>query len=314
MNMKWIPVLYFILSILLFISCLNSRSKKESEKIDSSPEVIFIKGGKFIMGSNSGQGVDKRNIKHKIILYDFYLGKYEVTVKEFSLFVKETNYITDAEKKDSSLAFVNGKWGKHKGVNWRYDATGAIRLLKDYNHPVVHVSWNDANAYCQWLSKRSGKNYRLPTEVEWEFAARNRGKDIIYSWGNGNPTGKNGGNVADDALLKLAPDAKGWKGVNDEFPFTSPVGSFNPNELGLYDMTGNVWEWCNNWFDENYYGESTIKNPFEPSSGNVKSFRGGCWFSDEEYSIITFHKFGNYPDQSYGDFGFRIAIIPKLIY
>lgn len=299
------------LILLTLYACNKGKTKHENKTItDMYKNMVFIKEGEFIMGDVNGLGTENEKPLHKVRLKSFYLNRHEVIVKEFSQFVEETKYITDAEKVDSSLAFFKGKWGKHKGVNWRYDATGTLRAAKECNHPVVHVSWNDANAFCLWLSKKTDKKFRLPTEAEWEFAARNRGVEIVYSWGNGEPKGKNGSNVADESLLKQASDVKGWSNYNDGFAYTAPVGCFNPNGLGLFDMTGNVWEWCSDWFDPNYYSTSPKENPYGPSTGTVKSFRGGCWFSDQDYARITFHNFGNFPDQSYGDFGFRVAMNP----
>lgn len=296
-----------LLPLVILFLCSCKQSKTSTEIFDN---MIFIKEGEFTMGDVNGRGAESEKPLHKVYLKSFYLNKYEVTVNEFNQFVKETNYVTDAEKKDSSLAFYKGKWGKYKGINWRYDATGALRSEQEYNHPVVHVSWNDANSYCMWLSKKTGRKYHLPTEAEWEFAARNRGKEIVYGWGNGNPNGKDGGNVADESLLKQTTDVKGWINYNDGYAYTSPVGSYNPNELGLFDMTGNVWEWCSDWFGKDYYSNCPKDNPVGPEDGLAKSFRGGCWYSDQDYSRIAFHIFGNSPDQSYGDFGFRVAMTP----
>ncbi len=307
--MEKITALSFVaLTLILFSSCQQGKNKLDS--VDPFNDMVLIEGGEFSMGETTGSGTSLENPIHTVKISGFYLSKYEVTVNEYSVFTNETGYKTDANKKDSSLAFSNYVWKKVKGVSWRHDATGVLRSAQDYNHPVIHVSWNDANAYCQWLSNKTGRKYRLPTEAEWEFAARNRGQKIRFSWGNDYPNGKKAGNLADESLLKQAKDCNGWESLNDSFPYTSPVGSFNPNGLGLYDMTGNVWEWCSDWFDPNYYSTSPKENPSGPSAGTVKSFRGGCWFSDENYSRIAFHNFGNPPDQSYGDFGFRIAMTP----
>lgn len=305
---KLITLCFVTLSLILLSSCQQCKNKMDSK--DPYHNMVLIEGGEFMMGEVSGTGTDLEIPIHSVKISSFYLNKYEVTVKEFGDFINETGYKTDAHIKDSSLAFNNYTWKKVKGVNWRYDATGVLRSMQDYNHPVIHVSWNDANTYCQWLSNKTGRKYRLPTEAEWEFAARNRGQKIRFSWGNDYPNGKKAGNVADETLLKQAKDYQGWKNFIDGFPFTSPIGSFDPNSLGLYDMTGNVWEWCNDWFDPRYYSINPHENPSGPSAGTVKSFRGGCWFSDENYSRIAFHNFGNPPDQSYGDFGFRIAMTP----
>jgi formylglycine-generating enzyme len=144
------------------------------------------------------------------------------------------------------------------------------------DHPVVNVSWNDAVAFCQWLSRKEGKTYRLPTEAEWEYACR-AGTITRYCCGDDPETLVSFGNVADAAAKKKYPD---WTHVikgNDGYVFTSRVGSFQPNPFGLYDMHGNAWQWCADWYDPKYYANSPAGDPKGPASGQSRVLRGGSW-------------------------------------
>lgn len=240
------------------------------------PEMVFIKGGTFQMGSNDGEADEKP--VHTVTVNDFWMGKYEVTVAQFEKFITETGYQTDADKGDGSYFWTGSTWEKRAGVNWRCDAQGSVRRSGELNHPVIHVSWNDAAEYCLWLSRKTGKSYRLPTEAEWEYAARSGGKNYKYAWGNFGPDGKKGGNIADEALKRALGWSGIWTGYDDGYVYTAPVGFFEPNEFGLCDMTGNVWEWCRDWYDGKYYKNSPQHNPMGPSSGNYRVLRGGSWY------------------------------------
>ena len=246
-------------------------------------DMIAISGGTFSMGQPDpnigGAGVSKdEQPVHRVTVDRFYMGKTEVTVTQFKSFIDATSYQTDADK-DGGSYFWTDKWEKRAGTNWRCDADGNIRSSNEYDHPVIHVSWNDAVAYCEWLSRKTGKSYRLPTEAEWEFAAGNGPAHTKYSWGNENPQGKNGGNVADES--KRPKDGVAWstkfEGYNDGYWFTAPVGTYNPNEFGLYDMTGNVYEWCSDWYGSDYYANSPQTNPKGAATGSYRVLRGGGW-------------------------------------
>jgi formylglycine-generating enzyme len=142
---------------------------------------------------------------------------------------------------------------------------GNIRNQSEYNHPVIHVSWNDASEYCNWLSLKTGKSYRLPTEAEWEYAAKGGSQSRGYTYSGSN----NAGDVA-------------WCMENSGNE-THPVGQKQPNELGIYDMTGNVWEWCSDWYGKDYYAGSPSNNPKGPSTGWNRVYRGGSWGNDARY-------------------------------
>ncbi|RQV94580.1 hypothetical protein EH221_07275 [bacterium] len=247
----------------------------ESTSLKDLPEMVYVKGGTFIMGDVRGDGDSDEKPAHHVTVSDFRMGKYEVTVAEFDKFISETGYQTDAEKNDGSYFLMGSELEKKASVNWRCDEQGNPRKASELNHPVIHVSWNDADAYCNWLSNKTGAKYRLPTEAEWEYAARSRGKNYKYAWGNFDPEGRKGGNIADESSKRALGWSDIWKGYDDGYVLTAPVGSFEPNELGLYDMTGNVWEWCWDWYGR--YSSSSQTNPTGPSSGTYRVLRGGSW-------------------------------------
>lgn len=268
------------------------------------PEMVFVKGGTFRMGSDDGQ--DDEKPVHTVTVSDFRMGKYEVTVAEFEKFVSETGYRTEAEKGDGSYIWTGSTWEKKAGVNWRCDAQGNVRRSSELNHPVIHVSWNDAVAYCGWLGQTTGNEYRLPTEAEWEYAARSGNKNYKYSWGNFGPEGKRGGNIADESAKRVWNCNWNWQGYDDGFAYTSPVGSYDPNELGLYDMTGNVWEWCADWYDSEYYKKSTEHNPTGPSSGTDRVLRGSSWGSIP-IDVRCASRNNSQPYNRYSSYGFRFV-------
>jgi formylglycine-generating enzyme required for sulfatase activity len=269
-------------------------------------DFVKITGGTFQMGSTEN---DDEKPVHAVTVSDFYLNKYEVTVAQFKIFVDETGHRTDAENGDGSYVYTDaGNFEKKAGINWRHDAQGILRPSSQYNHPVIHVSWNDATAYCQWLSRKTSQSYRLPTEAEWEYAAGNGSAHTKYSWGNGNPSGKNGGNVWDEAGRRKLNWSSLFYGYDDGYVFTSPVGSFNSNSLGLYDMTGNVWEWCRDYYDENYYQSSAnARDPQGPAGGSTRVVRGSSWEGDPnpDCSLVS-HRDGNFPNGRDNGTGFRV--------
>ena len=141
---------------------------------------------------------------------------------------------------------------------------------------MVNVSWNDAVAFCKWLSRKEGKTYRLPTEAEWEYACR-AGTTTRYYSGDDPETLAKVGNVADATAKAKFPDWKCTIKASDGYVFTAPVGSFKPNAFGLYDMHGNAWQWCSDWYGEDYYAKSPTDDPTGPDSGDDRVLRGGSW-------------------------------------
>jgi formylglycine-generating enzyme len=257
-------------------------NEPKQQSIDS--EMVLIQGGTFQMGSNDGDSDEKP--VHSTTISSFYMSKYEITIAQFKSFVDEEMYKTDAEKEDGCYIWFNSTWYKKADINWRYDIEGNLYALTQFNHPVVHVSWNDAVAYCAWLNRKTGKNYRLPTEAEWEYAAGNGNKHTQYSWGNSDPTLSKVGNLADETAKKKFTDWTILEGYTDNYVFTAPVGSFPPNDFGLYDMSGNVGEWCNDW-EGKYSNDKATQNPSGPLSGSYRIFRGGTWLHNLSSCRVT---------------------------
>ncbi len=270
----------------------NAQPNASSQKADAVatsadlPEMISVLGGTFKMGSDDPLDYGAKPI-HSVTLDNFNIGKYEITVAQFAAFIKETGYKTTAETEGSSYIW-NGKTVEDKkGVSWRDNEGGAKRTAAEYNHPVVHVSWDDATAYCAWLSQKTGKKYRLPTEAEWEYAARGgaQSKGFTYSGSN---------NL----------DAVAWYKENSK-DATHAVGLKSGNELGIFDMSGNVWEWCGDWYGD-YDPKSASKNPIGPVKGSGRVIRGGSWDNSSVYCRSAYRG-GSPPAYRYYDIGFRAA-------
>jgi formylglycine-generating enzyme len=269
----------------------NNKAAKIKPRGDFGIQLVFVKGGTYLTGCTREQGsdcVDAEKPGHSVTVGDFYIGKYELTVKQFKKFIDATNYQTDADKEGWSYCSKGVSWEKKYGVNWKCDVSGNLysKRLSENNYPVIHVSWNDAYAYCIWLSEKTGKTYRLPTEAEWEYAARggNISKGYKYS----------GSNNVDDVA---------WYDGNCGNT-THPVGKKLPNELGIYDMSGNVWEWCSDWF-KGYRGSSKV-NDFTNIN---RVLRGGGWYFFAGYCRISYRYYGNPKYRYYYD-GFRVLLEP----
>ena len=229
------------------------------------------------------QGLKRSQPSHRVVITKpFYLGQYEVTVGQFRQFVESTKYVP-------AVGIFGGGWGVNKrgvfDVAERFSWKNPGWEQTD-DHPVGNVTWNDAAAYCQWLSKTEQKEYRLPTEAEWEYACR-AGSKTRYSFGD-DPEGlAEYGNVEDRIAGEFTPGYFG--GVikaEDGYVFTAPVGKFRPNAWGLHDMHGNVHEWCSDWttFKDNYYETSETEDPqgrpaptTEDPKRRYKVIRGGDW-------------------------------------
>jgi formylglycine-generating enzyme required for sulfatase activity len=247
----------------------NAQGYEEILWLKDSSVMIRIPAGEFWMGSPKGEGDSDEHPQHKVNLSEYYMDKCEVTNEQFERFVRAQGYVTDAERLGSGYVYDedSSKWIDKKGVSWRTYYSYATR-----NHPVVLVSWNDARAYCDWAGKR------LPTESEWEKAAR--GTDARqYPWGNSVPGSSRNGNFADEAAKREFPNWTIVSGYDDGYARTAPVGTYpaGASPYGCMDMAGNVWEWCNDWYDSEYYGRSASNNPTGPSSGSYRVCRGGSW-------------------------------------
>ncbi len=253
--------------------------------------VVKASAGSFLMGSTGGGGSEGEHSDempvHTVKLGPFYIGRYEVTVEQFWKFIQATGYKTTAELKGWSYIWSGNAWKKVKGITWEHDVTGGRRTSREWDHPVVHVSWYDAVRYCMWMSEQSGRQYRLPTEAEWEYAARGGGKSI-------------------SAYNDTSVDAVAWYKENAGGT-THPVGSMMPNALGLYDMQGNVWEWCSDWYNSDYYQESPVENPAGPATGSFRVLRGGSWASGNSLCRVSARGLRQ-PDNRNSLTGFRVAV------
>ncbi|PIE69307.1 MAG: hypothetical protein CSA21_02530 [Deltaproteobacteria bacterium] len=177
--------------------------------------------------------------------------------------------------------------------------------LNGDRQPVVYVSWKDAQDYIRKLNQKSGRKYRLPTEAEWEYAARG-GTTTERFWGSSSDDACEYGNVADKTAKR---QWSGWTihNCDDGYAVSAPVGSFRPNGYGLYDMLGNVWEWCQDWYDSDYYSLSPRHNPVGPSSGSSRVNRGGGFYNRPGY-VRAANRFWDSPGSTGYDLGFRLAL------
>lgn len=285
MNLK-IKIISLFAIVLTFLlqGCQNEHShhtaqnssvntaQDEPLKVIDLPEkdgMKLIPAGEFLMGAENE--MPNESPVHKVKIDSFWIDKTEVTYADFEKFVAATNYKTEAEKFGWSGVFSveeNG-WIKCDGASWKNPFCDSKKPQP--NEPVTQVSFADAEAYAKWAGKR------LPTEAEWEYAARGGLVQKKYVWGNElRPNGK--------------PVANWWQGsfpdknsIEDGFLKLAPVGSFQPNGYGLLDMTGNVWEWTADWYDENYYKSSPSENPNGSENGKEKVIRGGSWLCAENF-------------------------------
>lgn len=272
------------------------EARKRRDALRPSPDIatynmVKIDGGTFEMGckpERDGTCNSDETPLHQVSISPFYLSRYEVTYQQFKTFVDSTQYQTDAEKKGYIYIFTGHAWEKKTGLNWRHDVQGQTRSTADYQHPVVHLSQNDAKAYCQWLSKQTGKEYRLPTEAEWEFSARGGKLSKTYRYAGSND------------LEKVA-----WHWGNSDWK-THVVGQKKANELGLFDMSGNVWEWCSDQYDVDYYKSSPNIDPTGAKLGTYAVLRGGSWNEFSHNCRLAERRAFN-PLFCVNDYGFRLA-------
>ena len=286
-----------ILCIILVssLTTVHAENQIPSSKLKN---MILIKGGCFRMGDIFRDLPSSEKPVHEVCVDGFYIGKYEVTVGEFRKFADETGYRTEAEIQDGCHSWIgDGREAKIKDHSWRN--TGFYQTDRD---PVVCVSWNDVHAYIQWLNKKDGTHHRLLTEAEWEYAARSGGKEYQYSWGNGMPSG----NIADESVKAVFPGLSIWEGYRDGYAFTAPVGSFRPNDLGIYDMSGNAYEWVADWQEDGFYANSPRYNPKGPDKGKYKILRGGAWDLQPDTARTT-SRYWNEAGARAVCMGFRLA-------
>lgn len=313
-------------------------STKPKPTLKSYQGMKRIPAGIFSMGSHDAQGRADEYPVHKVQLKAFWMDETEVTNSAFSAFIQATGYVTTAEKAidwaelakqvpagtpkpadsllaPASLVFIattgpvdlndySQWWQFKRGADWRHPEGPGSNIIGRENHPVVHVSWDDAAAYARWAGKR------LPTEAEWEWATRGGLKNKIYPWGN-------------ESVNKAPFKANSFQG---HFPYedqaldgykttSAPVKSYPPNGYGLYDTAGNVWEWCSDWYRPDYYKMSPVLNPKGPTSSNdpdepgvpKRVMRGGSFLCNDGYcsSYRSSARMKSSPDSGLQNTGFR---------
>lgn len=297
-----------------FIDTYQITLPRKDAKDVETENMVLISGGEFLMGAEDEDSIlsDGEGPIRRVRVDSFWIDQYAVTNQQFLDFVIDTNYVTEAEKYGWSFVFyqllsektrqavkrfVKGSswWCIVEGASW-FNPEGPDSNIKSrMNHPVVHISWNDAMMYCKWAGKR------LPTEAEWEYAARGGLIQKRYPWGDElYPNGDHFCNI--------------WQGefpventLDDGYLGTAPVDSYSPNSYGLYNVVGNVWEWCSDWFSASHHVKEIVENPGGPISGMTKSMRGGSYLCHSSYCnrYRVAARTSNTPDSSSGNLGFR---------
>jgi formylglycine-generating enzyme len=281
----------------------------------STAAMIRLDGGTFLMGTDRDEGfpADGEGPIRKVMLDDFYIDQFPVTNESFAGFVRATQYQTEAQRFGWSFVFqghlaeeqrirsaadtvVGAEWWyKVHGADWQHPEGPDSSIDDRMNYPVVHVSWNDAEAFAVWAGKR------LPTEAEWEFAARAGLEQKLYPWGDDlTPDGKHLCNI--------------WQGefparntAEDGFSGLAPVDAFPPNAFDLYTITGNAWEWCSDWFHPSFHVLATRTNPVGPPQGQSKVIKGGSYLCHRSYCnrYRVAARSSNTPDSSTTNMSFR---------
>ncbi len=277
------------------------------------PEMMVIPAGRFMMGSSGEdeQGhQSERPVREVSVPAPLAIGRYHVTVAEYRAFVEATLRPDPGSCRGIGS---DGIWAEQAGRNWRNPG-----FRQEDTHPVVCVNWQDAQDYAQWLTRRAGlraARYRLPTEAEWEYAARARplpGSTYRFWWGNDAADQCRYANGADRSARASVPGASGWTvaSCDDRFPFTSPVGAFQANGFGLFDMAGNAWQWVEDAWHANHVGASsdaTVARLGDRDTARV--LRGGSW-NDNPQNLRSANRNRNRPDDRGIDIGFRVARTP----
>ena len=327
---RLVPWFFPLLAACLWLGGCASAPAPARRTDSLGLQLVRVPSGEFLMGSDESpqalaqafpaydpsrfeQLGDEAPVHRVRITRAFWMGRYEVTVGQFRRFVEASGHIPE------SIADGTGGYGFNpaydpatsargdafEGRNPRYSWRNPGFAQGD-DHPVVNVTWNDAVAMARWLTQREGVVYRLPTEAEWEYAARAGGRSRFQ--GSDAPASLlQTANVfdADAAANWLRWQAYALPG-HDGHAFTAPVGRFAPNAFGLYDMLGNAWEWCADWHADDYYARSPVDDPTGPAEGSVRVRRGGSWHTWPFYARMSFRNW-NSPETRYTLVGFRLV-------
>jgi len=279
-----------------------------------APDLVDLGGGEFAMGTDGEYGypLDGEGPAHEVALSPFAISRFAVTNEQFAAFAADTGHRTEAERYGSSFVFVGFLpedleptravaaapwWREVEGADWAHPEGPASSWEERHDHPVVHVSWNDALAFCAWSGTR------LPSEAEWEFAARGGLAGHRFPWGDElEPDGEHRMNVFQGTFPVENTCADGYAG-------TAPVTAFPPNGYGLHNVTGNVWEWTADRFDRNYYAESPRRDPRGGEGEGPIVMRGGSYLCHASYCnrYRVAARSRSLPDSTSGNLGFRVA-------
>jgi formylglycine-generating enzyme required for sulfatase activity len=290
------------------------EQKENKQTPEDEKGMVHLEGGTFLMGTDSGDGfpADGEGPVREVQVDPFLIDKTTVTNADFAQFIRETKYTTESEEFGWSFVFyrflseklqkaglpspAQTPWWKGvEGAWWKQPEGPGSSIDQRMDHPVVHVSWNDAVVYCKWAGKR------LPTEAEWEYAARGGKQQKTYPWG-------------DELLQDDKHHCNIWQGnfpdqntKEDGYAGTAPADAFEPNGFGLYNAAGNVWEWCGDWFNASYPLLQIKDNPTGPGGGDAKVIRGGSYLCHKSYCnrYRVAARTKNTPDSSTGNMGFR---------
>jgi len=333
---KRYPVITKLLGFVFVLACMgpiwpsyfSSSPSLFSNSIGMS--FVLVPKGQFFMGNKDtvlglvkdfpkyevhriAELDDERPFHQVKISKSFYMGKTEVTVGQFSQFLSETNYVPESIK-DGTGAYgyskVHDKNRQEADDAFEGRDTKFSLMNPGFNqsseHPVVNVSWNDAMAMSDWLTKKEGVRYRLPTEAEWEYACLANQQKRYSSSDSPTDLSKLANTFDMDAAIHWTRWSDFASDGHDGYPFTAPVASFPANAFGLHDMVGNVWEWVSDNYDETYYYHSDLIDPQGPDSSNVKVRRGGSWHTWSLYTRCSYRNY-NTPSSRYPLLGFRLV-------
>ncbi len=278
-----------------------NKSTKTFRDCASCPKMRVIASGSFEMGSpdsETGRSEDE-GPPQKVTVSAFALSKTEITRGQFATFAKSAKY----KSGDTCWTLEDGNFEERPG-NW-----SSPGFSQDDHHPVTCISWNDAKAYAKWLSRKTGKKYRLPSEAEWEYAAHGNTNTVRY-WGDNPDEACKYANVADQTALAQIRGAPAWSihKCTDGFSYTAPVGHFKANAFGLDDMLGNVLEWTEDSYHDNYKDAPTDGSAWQ-GDGKKRVLRGGSWNSAPEIARSAMRD-SKEPALRFSLFGFRVARVP----
>jgi len=276
-----LTVKYLAINLSFFFTLLLPAVSSIAETVTSTKDFVTVPAGCFQMGNGFSDAYHLEKPVHEVCLDSFSMAKHDVTVGDFSRFVQERGYVTEAESSGGCYVYDGTSWSMNPKASWRSPG-----FTQDASHPVVCVTWNDAVQYAAWLAGKDKNRYHLPSEAQWEYAARGGGKIERYAGGND-------------------VDALAWYSVNAAGT-THPVGQKKPNSLGLYDMSGNVWQWSADWYSQSYYRQGPRNNPKGPPEGTKRVFRGGSWFYDARGVRASYRDFAP-PDYRSSYLGFRLV-------